>query len=223
MTSPRDATLALLNDTGVVAVVRTDRPDDLVDLARALAAGGVRLIEFTMTVPRALHVIERAATELDDLAIVGAGTVLDGVTARLAIAAGAGFVVGPSLDLEVIEVAHRYGVAAMPGCLTPTEIVRAWSAGADVVKLFPGRVATPGYFADLRGPLPHVRLMPTGNVDLETAPQYIEAGAVGVGVGKALVDATALKARDWATITERARRFREVVDRARERAREKAR
>lgn len=216
MTSPHDAALMALLETGVVAVVRTDRSDDLIDLARALSAGGVRLVEFTMTVPRALHVIEQASAELGGEVIVGAGTVLDPITARLAVAAGAGFIVGPSLDLGVIEVAHRYSVAVIPGCLTPTEIATAWSAGADVVKLFPGRVATPGYFADLRGPFPHIRLMPTGNVDLDTAPQYIAAGAVAVGVGKALVDAGALKARDWATITERARRFREVVDRARE-------
>jgi 2-dehydro-3-deoxyphosphogluconate aldolase/(4S)-4-hydroxy-2-oxoglutarate aldolase len=124
--------------------------------------------------------------------------------------------VSPSFDRETIEVAHRYSVAAIPGCLTPTEIAQAWSAGADIVKLFPGRVATPGYFSDLLGPFPDVRLMPTGNVDLDTAPRYIEAGAVAVGVGKALVDAAALKARDWATIKERARQFRDIVDRARE-------
>ncbi len=216
MSSPREAAVSTLIETGIVAVVRADRPDDLVDLARALVAGGVRLVEFTMTVPHALRVIEEASTKLGGEAMIGAGTVLDAATARLAIAAGAGFVVAPSLDLEVIEMAHRYGVAAIPGCLTPTEVVQAWSAGADVVKLFPGRVATPGYFADLRGPLPHVRLMPTGNVDLETAPRYIEAGAVAVGVGKALVDSVALKARDWPVITARARQFREVIDRARE-------
>ncbi len=216
MTSLRDAAVSTLLETGVVAVVRADRPDDLVDLARALSAGGVRLIEFTMTVPGALRVIEHASAELAGDVIVGAGTVLDAVTARLAVVAGAGFIVGPNFDSKVIEVAHRYSVAAIPGCLTPSEIAQAWSAGADVVKLFPGRVATPGYFADLRGPFPHVRLMPTGNVDLDTAPQYIAAGAVAVGVGKALVDPEALKARDWATITERARRFREVVDRARQ-------
>jgi 2-dehydro-3-deoxyphosphogluconate aldolase/(4S)-4-hydroxy-2-oxoglutarate aldolase len=211
----RHDVIATLIESGVVAVVRTDSADDLIPLAAALADGGVPLVEITMTVPSALTVIEQATAELGDRAIIGAGTVLDATTARLAIAAGAEFVVAPSLDVATIEMAHRYGAAAMPGCLTPTEIAQAAAAGADVVKLFPGRVATPGYFADLRGPFPGVRLMPTGNVDLETAPQYIRAGAVAVGVGKALVDPAELAAADWAAITARAKRFRAVVDEAR--------
>jgi 2-dehydro-3-deoxyphosphogluconate aldolase / (4S)-4-hydroxy-2-oxoglutarate aldolase len=213
----RDEALGTLLDTGVVAVVRTDSPRDLVRLARALVEGGVRLVEITMTVPAAVEVIEQAASALGADAVIGAGTVLDAATAERAVSAGAGFVVSPALDTEVIETAHRHGVVAIPGCLTPTEIALAWSAGADVVKLFPGRVATPGYFADVRGPFPDVRLMPTGNVDLETAPQYIRAGAVAVGVGKALVDPEALGSGDWATITGRARQFRRAVDEARAR------
>jgi 2-dehydro-3-deoxyphosphogluconate aldolase/(4S)-4-hydroxy-2-oxoglutarate aldolase len=203
-------------ETGVVAVVRVDDASGLVDLAEALREGGVVHTEITMTVPGALGAIDAAARELGEDVFIGAGTVLDAVTARSAIDAGASFIVAPSLDLDVIAMARRYGVMVVPGCLTPTEITQAWSAGADIIKLFPGRVATPGYFADLRGPFPQVRLMPTGNVDLETTREYIRAGAVAVGVGKALVDRDALKRQEWSVITANARRFREVVDRARE-------
>ncbi|MHB8890715.1 MAG: bifunctional 4-hydroxy-2-oxoglutarate aldolase/2-dehydro-3-deoxy-phosphogluconate aldolase [Candidatus Limnocylindrales bacterium] len=215
MSQSRQQVIQALDRTGVVAVVRIDRPADLPRLAAALGEGGVVLIEITMTVPGALAAISETVRELGEAVFVGAGTVLDATTARLAINAGAAFVVGPSLDLPVIEMAHRYGVAVVPGCLTPTEIVQAWTAGADAVKLFPGRVATPGYFADLRGPLPQVRMMPTGNVDLTTTAEYIRAGAVAVGVGKALVATGALDSGDWRTITSNARRFREVVDQAR--------
>jgi len=215
MTASREEVLRVLTETGVVAVVRIDESAELVGLSRALADGGVRLVEITMTVPGALSAIEATVAQLGADIFVGAGTVLDPTTARLAVSAGASFVVGPSLNEEVIAVSHLYGVAVIPGCLTPTEIAHAWSAGADVIKLFPGRVATPGYFNDLRGPFPQVRLMPTGNVDLETTPQYIRAGAVAVGVGKALVDRDALHARDWPVITSLARQFRQVVDGAR--------
>jgi 2-dehydro-3-deoxyphosphogluconate aldolase / (4S)-4-hydroxy-2-oxoglutarate aldolase len=219
MTRDRRSVLDVVETTGVVAVVRADAAADLPRLARSLQQGGVLLTEITMTTPGALAAIEAAVREVGDEAIIGAGTVLDEVTARLAISAGASFIVGPNLDLGVIATAHRYGVAVIPGALTPTEIVQAWTAGADVVKLFPGRVATPGYFADLRGPLPQVRLMPTGNVNLETTPEYIRAGAVAVGVGKALADPAAVRAGDWDTITGRARRFRAAIDAAREEAR----
>lgn len=216
MTLARSAVMGALESTGVVAVVRVDTPADLPRLARALQAGGVVLTEMTMTTPGALSAIESSVRELAGEAVIGAGTVLDAVTARLAIDAGASFIVGPSLDLEVIAMARRYGVVVVPGALTPTEVVAAWSAGADVVKLFPGRVATPGYFADLRGPLPQVRLMPTGNVDLETTPEYIRSGAIAVGVGRALVEPAAVRTAEWDAITERARRFRAAVDGARE-------
>lgn len=216
MSVGREIVLQTLIETGVVAVVRVDDPTGMVDLARALERGGVSMFEITMTVPGALKAIEATVAEFGDDLIIGAGTVLDPATASMAVSAGASYVVSPILDLEVIEMAHLAGAAVMPGCLTPTEVARAWRSGADVVKMFPGRVATPGYFKDLRGPLPQVRMMPTGNVDLETAPQYIEAGAVGVGVGKALVDVEALRAGDWDAITGRARAFREIVGRAKE-------
>lgn len=211
----RQEVLQVLTDTGVVAVVRVDRPAELTKLAGALRDGGVLMVEITMTVPGAIAAIEATVRELGDEVFVGAGTVLDAATARLAISAGAAFIVGPTFDPDVISMSHLYGVAVVPGCLTPTEIVQAWSAGADVIKLFPGRVATPGYFADLMGPFPSVKLMPTGNVDRKTAPEYIRSGAVAVGVGKALVDPKALRDGEWDVITQNARDFRALVDGAR--------
>jgi 2-dehydro-3-deoxyphosphogluconate aldolase / (4S)-4-hydroxy-2-oxoglutarate aldolase len=211
----RQEVVQTLLETGVVAVVRVDQPAELTGLASALVKGGVRMVEMTMTVPGALQAIEATVREFGEEALIGAGTVLDATTARLAISAGAAFVVGPTFNPEVIAISHLYGVAVIPGCLTPTEIVGAWSAGADVIKLFPGRVATPGYFSDLKGPFPSIKLMPTGNVDRKTAPEYIRAGAVAVGVGKALVDPAALQSGDWEVITQNARDFRTLVDDAR--------
>jgi 2-dehydro-3-deoxyphosphogluconate aldolase/(4S)-4-hydroxy-2-oxoglutarate aldolase len=211
----KQAVLHALEETGVVAVIRVDDPTDLLEVSRALAEGGVQMVEITLTVPRALEIISAASRELGDAVFIGAGTVLDAATARMAILAGASFVVGPCFDRETVDLCKLYDIAVMPGCITPTEIVTAWKAGADVVKIFPGRVGTPGYFQDLKGPLPHIRMMPTGNVDLKTAPEYIKAGAVAVGVGKALVDVAAVKSRQFGVITENARTFRKLVADAR--------
>ncbi len=212
----RQAIVQTLEETGVVAVVRIDRRADLTKLAGALRDGGVVLVEITMTVPGALRAIEDATRVLGEEVLIGAGTVLDAATATLAINAGAAFIVGPSLIPEVITTSHAHGAAVIPGCLTPTEITHAWSLGADVVKLFPGRVATPDYFRDLKGPFPQIKMLPTGNVDLDSAPKYIKAGAIAVGVGRALVDDRALLEQDWSLITENARRFRAAVDVARD-------
>ena len=212
MSASKEESLRVLLETGVIAVVRVDEASDFVGLARALGEGGVRYVEITLTTPGAFEAIEQLAEAAIPGAIVGAGTVLDADSATRAVSAGAAFLVGPTLVRAVIETAQRHGVLVVPGCLTPTEITEAWAAGADVVKLFPGRVATPDYFADLRGPFPGVRLMPTGNVDLETTPRYIEAGAVAVGVGKALVEPGALRSGDWQSISDRARRFRAAVE-----------
>ncbi len=208
----RDELTAELRRTGIVAVIRMTEPTDLVAVARALAAGGVRFVEITMTVPDAIEVIRGAVKALGDEVLIGAGTVLDGPTAERAMDAGAAFVVGPCVVPEVITACRSRGRPVVPGALSPTEILQAWNAGADVVKVFPGRVATPGYFADLRGPLAHIPLMPTGNVDLTTTPEYIKAGAIAVGVGKALVDLDAVRAGDMDTITTAARAFRRAVD-----------
>jgi 2-dehydro-3-deoxyphosphogluconate aldolase / (4S)-4-hydroxy-2-oxoglutarate aldolase len=207
--------LATLAETGVVAVIRVEDPANLLDVSRALKEGGVRMVEITMTVPGALEIISAASKELGDGVYIGAGTVLDAATARMAILAGARFIVGPCFDAETVALCKLYDTAVMPGCITPTEIVQAWKAGADVVKIFPGRVGTPEYFQDIKGPLPQVRMMPTGNVDLVTTPRYIKAGAIAVGVGKALVDPKAVKERRFGSITEAARVFCRVVADAR--------
>ncbi len=207
--------LATLEETGVVAVIRVEDPENLVEVSRALSAGGVRLVEITMTVPGALAIISSVSASLGDSVFIGAGTVLDAATARMAILAGARFIVGPCFDPDVVAMCKLYDTPVMPGCLTPTEIAGAWKAGADVVKIFPGRVGTPEYFQDLRGPFPQVRMMPTGNVDLVTTPKYIKAGAVAVGVGKALVDSRAMAAGQYQVITDNARTFRRIVQEAR--------
>jgi 2-dehydro-3-deoxyphosphogluconate aldolase/(4S)-4-hydroxy-2-oxoglutarate aldolase len=211
----REELTAELRRTGVVAVIRMTEAADLVAVARALADGGVRFVEITMTVPDAIEVIRGAVVQLGDEVLVGAGTVLDATTAERAMDAGAAYVVGPCVVPEVIAACRARDRAVVPGALTPTEILQAWNAGADVVKVFPGRVATPGYFADLRGPLPHIPLMPTGNVDLATTPEYVRAGAVAVGVGKALVDLEAVRTGDMERIRSAARAFRRAVDEAR--------
>ncbi|MFC1912854.1 bifunctional 4-hydroxy-2-oxoglutarate aldolase/2-dehydro-3-deoxy-phosphogluconate aldolase [Chloroflexota bacterium] len=204
-----------IEETGVIAVIRADDPTNLVEVAKALSKGGVNMIEITMTVPGALDIIASASKALADTAFIGAGTVLDAITARMAILAGASFIVGPCFDADTVAICKLYDTAVMPGCLTPTEIVNAWKAGADVIKIFPGRIGTPEYFQDIKGPLPQVRMMPTGNVDLVTTPRYIKAGAVAVGVGKALVDPAALKGQQFATIMENARTFCKIVAEAR--------
>jgi 2-dehydro-3-deoxyphosphogluconate aldolase/(4S)-4-hydroxy-2-oxoglutarate aldolase len=199
------AIVAAIESTGVVAVVRLSDAGAFRDVAAALVEGGVRAIEVTMTVPRAVALIESLAVSVPGDVIVGAGTVLDAETARQVILAGARFVVSPVLRLEVIELGHRYDVAVMPGCFTPTEILTAWDAGADVVKVFPATALGPGYVKDVRGPLPQVRLMPTGGVTRENAGAWIAAGAVAIGVGTALVDATAASAGRFDLLTANAR------------------
>ena len=191
----------------VVAVIRLEQADTLRTVIDALAAGGVRVFEVTMTVPRAIEMIGELAPTLPAGFLLGAGTVLDAETARLAILAGAQFVVGPVFRPEVITMCHRYDVAAMPGCFTPTEILGAWEAGADVVKVFPATALGPGFFNDVRGPLPQVKLMPTGGVTLDNAGEWIKAGAVAVGVGTALLDAKAIAAGNYGVITANARRI----------------
>ena len=212
----RQQTVQQIEQTGVVAVIRLQDPDRLKGVIDALGEGGVRALEVTMTVPRAIQLIDAIAPTLPDGFVIGAGTILDPETARAAILAGARFVVGPVFNPSVIEMCHRYDVAVMPGCFTPTEILQAWEAGADVVKVFPATALGPSYFKDVRGPLPQVKLMPTGGVSIDNAGDWIKAGAVAIGVGTAMVDAKAVAAGDWATITQKASRFVEAVRRARE-------
>jgi 2-dehydro-3-deoxyphosphogluconate aldolase / (4S)-4-hydroxy-2-oxoglutarate aldolase len=207
----RHTVLAEIEATGVVAVIRADSGTQLIDICRALVAGGVTACEITMTTPHAIEAISGAVAELGDQALIGVGTVLDAETARAAILAGAEFVVSPALDIEVIAMAHRYDRPVMPGALTPTEIVRAWSAGGDVIKVFPANHFGPTYFKDLHGPLPQIRLTPTGGVDLDTAADWIRAGAVALGVGSALVKREFIRSADWAGLTALARRYVDIV------------
>ncbi|OGG52256.1 MAG: 2-dehydro-3-deoxyphosphogluconate aldolase [Candidatus Handelsmanbacteria bacterium RIFCSPLOWO2_12_FULL_64_10] len=202
-------------DCGVVAVLRADSSAELLNVASALREGGVVAIEVTMTTPGALKVIEEAAARMKD-SIIGVGTVLDPETARAAILAGAEYIVSPTLHPGVIEMARRYSKIVMPGAFTPTEILTAWQAGADVVKVFPASVGGPAYFKDVKGPLPQVRLMPTGGVDLTTTGAFIKAGACAVGAGSAMVDKKAVSAGKFDLITETARKFVEEVRKARQ-------
>jgi 2-dehydro-3-deoxyphosphogluconate aldolase/(4S)-4-hydroxy-2-oxoglutarate aldolase len=214
----RSDTVGRVEMCGVVAVIRLQDSSKLRAVIDALAAGGVKALEVTMTVPRAIELIGEIAPTLPPDFVIGAGTVVDPDTAHAAILAGARFIVGPVLRPAVIDVCHRYDVAVMPGCFSPTEILTAWEAGADVVKVFPATALGPSYFKDIRGPLPQLKLMPTGGVSLDNAGDWIRAGAVAIGVGTALVDAKMVAAGDFAAITERAGRFVEAVRAARGRA-----
>lgn len=201
---------------GVVAIVRLDDLSAAVPLAAALAAGGVRAVEFTFTNRSAARAIEAARAELDGTALVGAGTVLDAETARTAVLAGAQFVVTPTVALPVVELCNRYGIPTVIGAFTPTEILTAWQAGADFVKVFPASAGGPRYLKDVRGPLPQVRLIPTGGVGPDNAADFIRAGASALGVGGNLVDPKLVAAADWATVSERARTLVGIVRGARQ-------
>lgn len=206
-----------LVDAGAIAVIRMQSPEKLTRTVNALREGGITAIEITMTTPNALRLIEETATAFsdDEEVLVGVGSVLDGPTAQQAINAGATFAVSPILSAEMIETCHRYDVPAMPGAYTPTEVARAHELGADVVKVFPASTVGPGYFGALKGPMPHVKLMPTGGVSLENAGEWIEAGACAVGVGSALLDKQALANEDYETLTANAETLRQSIDDAR--------
>jgi len=207
----REQLLQRVVASGIVAVVRFSSPEPLVQVVEALAAGGVTVAEVTFTVPNALDVIRAAKQRLGDRVLLGAGTVLDPETARAAILAGAEFIVAPTVNLDVIRLCRRYDKLVMPGAFTPTEVLTAWEAGADVVKVFPADVLGPTFFKALRGPLPQVKMMPTGGVDLTTAADFLKAGAVCLGVGGHLVDPKTVAAGDFARITALAKQYVEVV------------
>jgi 2-dehydro-3-deoxyphosphogluconate aldolase/(4S)-4-hydroxy-2-oxoglutarate aldolase len=207
----RESDLKRVLESGIVAVVRFAEPGPLVDVVKALADGGVTVAEVTFTVPNALDVIREAKRQLGDRVLLGAGTVLDPETARAAFLAGAEFLVSPAVNLDVIRMARRYDKLVMPGAFTPTEIVAAWEAGADIVKVFPADVVGPAFFKAVRGPLPQVKLMPTGGVDLNTATEFLKAGAVCLGVGGQLVEPQAVANRDFARITALAKQYTDIV------------
>lgn len=216
MAITRAQVLHAMYEDGVVAVVRVESSSALAEAARALCDGGVRCIEITMTTPNALHVIEQVSREMSDRSFIGVGTVLDVETARAAILAGACFVVCPVLNPDVIELCRRYSVMVVPGAFTPTEILSAWQAGADVVKVFPATALGPQYFKDVLAPLPQVRLSPTGGVNLDNTADFIRAGAVAVGVGSSLVKKQDIADQNWQALTDRAQQFVQTVRQARE-------
>lgn len=211
----RDKHAAWMERTGLIAIVRLDSAGELVHAAKAIAAGGVSVIEFTMTTPGALRTIEESARELGGDVLIGAGTVLDAETARAAILAGAEFVVAPTLNPEVIEICHRYDKVVVPGAYTPTEILTAWELGADFVKLFPAEVGGPAYLKAVRAPLPQVRLVAVGGVSVETAGQFIRAGAVALGVGSNLVNQKVVAEKRFDDLTAAARALSQAVQEAR--------
>ena len=207
----RETDLQRVVNCGIIAVVRAPDPAGLVDVVRALADGGVTVAEVTFTIPNAIDVIREVSRQLGDRVLLGAGTVLDTETARAAILAGADFVVSPTLNLDVIRLCRRYDKLVMPGAFTPTEILTAWEAGADVVKVFPADIVGPAFFKAVRGPLPQIKLMPTGGVDLNTASQFLKAGAVCLGVGSQLVDPKLIAARDYTSLTILAKKYADIV------------
>jgi 2-dehydro-3-deoxyphosphogluconate aldolase/(4S)-4-hydroxy-2-oxoglutarate aldolase len=208
-------TLERILDSGITAVIRAKSSEHLIHVVEAIKSGGVECIEVTMTTPNALSVISEAARRFGHEAVIGVGSVLDAETCRAAILAGAEFVVGPTLDLGVIEMCRTYSKPVIPGALTPTEIMTAWRAGADLVKVFPAGVVGPGYFRDVLAPLPQVKLVPTGGVDLNTAGEFIKAGAAALCVGSAMTPKDAMAEGNWDLLADLAAKFVAAVKGAR--------
>ncbi len=202
----KDAVLAKIKAEKVIALIRADNPDGLLDCAKALADGGLTSIELTMTTPGAIRMLEKATAELPAF-LFGLGTVLDAETARAGILAGARFIVTPALRPDVITLCRRYGVPVFSGAFTPTEILQAWEAGADVAKVFPAEFFGPAYLKSIKAPFPQIELLPTGGVTPETVGEYIRAGAFATAAGSSLVEAKSLKEKNWAAITARAKVF----------------
>jgi 2-dehydro-3-deoxyphosphogluconate aldolase/(4S)-4-hydroxy-2-oxoglutarate aldolase len=210
--------LSRIHQIGIVPVLRASSTKEALAIAKAIEAGGVPILEVTMTVPGAIRVIEQLVEHGGDRLLVGAGTVLDAETARACILAGAQFVVSPALDLRTIELCRKYGVPILPGALTPTEIVTAWQAGADAVKVFPcSAVGGAKYLKAVKAPLPQIDLIPTGGVSLATAEEFLESGAFALGVGGDLVDNKAIANGHPEIITENARKYLAITQKARAR------
>jgi len=202
-------------DCGITAVVRTDSPEELVNVAEAIKKGGVDVIEITMTTPGALDVVSAVAKKFGDEVLIGAGTVLDAETARAVFLAGGEFVVSPVWSPELIAMCRRYSKPCVPGAFTPTEIMAAWDAGADMVKVFPASLGGPALIKAIRGPLPQIPLVPTGGVKLDNTAEFIRAGSAMVAVGGNLVNKDLVKAKKFDEMTELARRFKEEVAKGR--------
>lgn len=202
----KDAILSKIRTEKVIALIRAENSDGLLDCAKALADGGLTSIELTMTTPGAIRMLEKATAELPDF-LFGLGTVLDAETARMGILAGARFIVTPALRPDVITLCQRYSVPIFSGALTPTEVVNAWEAGADAAKIFPAEFFGPAYIKSLKAPFPHMQFLPTGGVTPETVGDFLKAGAFATAAGSSLVPVAALKSGDWAAITARAQQF----------------
>jgi 2-dehydro-3-deoxyphosphogluconate aldolase/(4S)-4-hydroxy-2-oxoglutarate aldolase len=201
---------------GLIPVIRVSSAKEAMEVADAIKAGGVNFIEITMSVPGAIDVIKELSQKYKDDIILGAGTILDSETGRIALLAGAQFIVTPTLNLDLIQLAHRYSVPIVPGAMTPTEILTAWNAGADMVKVFPAaQLGGPEYIKALRGPLPHILYVPTGGVNLQNAGAFIKAGASALGAGGELVDKKAVAEKKFNVITENARAFLKAIREAR--------
>lgn len=198
-------------NSGIVAVIRASSGEQLVNVARALYEGGVDVLEVTFTVPNVLEILAAVRKDLGNKILLGAGTVLDPETARIALLAGAEYIVSPCVNLDVIRMCKRYGKLVMPGAFTPTEVLTAWEAGADIIKIFPAEIGGPGYLKALHGPLPQVRLMPTGGVDLNTITDFLKAGACAVGIGSQLVEKKAVETGNMARIKELASQYSQLV------------
>lgn len=189
--------LQIIEDSGIIAVIRLSDVAKLEKIIGALASGGIKALEITMTTPNAVEIIQDLAKKLDDEFILGAGTVLDAETAETVIRAGAKFIVSPIMEPDVIKMTQKYDMVSIPGAFSPTEIVSAWNYGADIVKIFPATALGPGFFKDIRGPLPHIKLTPTGGVSLDNAAQFIQAGASCIGVGTSLLNKKMIAEENW--------------------------
>lgn len=204
-------TMSSILDNKIIAIIRGANSKDVLNMAKALHEGGVNILEITMNSPNALSAIEEITVELGDRVVVGAGTVLDSETARAAILAGAKFILSPTVDIETIKMAKRYGVVSIPGAFTPTEILSAYENGGDIIKVFPATLG-PSFIKDIRGPLPQIPLLPTGGIDLNNIQEFMKAGAIGCGIGSALVN-TQLEITDeyFVQLSEKARQFASAV------------
>lgn len=211
----RHSDLQRILDSGLVAIIRAPDGDQLVNVARSLLEGGIGIVEVTFTVPGVLEIIRAVREELGDQILLGAGTVLDTESARAALLAGAEFIVTPTVNRDVIELCHRYDKVVMPGGFTPTEVLAAWEAGADVVKVFPADSVGPAHLKALKGPFPQIRLMPTGGVNLETLGNFVQAGACAVGLGSALVEKKAVAEGDMSRIRNLAEQYVAAMAKAR--------
>ncbi len=212
----RHENLQRVLDSGIVAIIRAPSGEQLVDVATALYEGGIDVIEVTFTVPGILDIIADLNKALGDKILLGAGTVLDTESARAAMLAGAEFIVSPIVNTEVIQICNRYSKVIMPGAQTPTEVYTAWNAGADIVKVFPASIGGPEYLKAIHGPLPQVRLLPTGGVDLNTIDAFVKAGACAVGLGSSLVTKEAIANRDMDFIRNLAEQYVTAIKQARQ-------